>query len=111
MEAKAVLPETVTIKLPRGALAGWHVLIETLERARERTGANMVFDDLIQQIEGQTASEPTGHMAVVEDFDGKRWVRYDRDQRPWYQVEDERWCGWAELHVIQVHWEGIPRDE
>lgn len=90
-------PAAVSIRLPNGALAGWPVLIHSLRLAEEKTGLNMVFQGLIEQIEAQIPppkpDEPTGLGAVVEDEDGLRWSLLPPT------VNGKRWACWDEPRI------------
>lgn len=105
-------PESVTIVLPDGALAGWPVLLNALKRARNETGLDLVFGGLIEQIERQTTpkpEEPTGWGAVVTDGE-ETWSRIDDDDSPW-RTSNADWRSWDDLPDagVRVLFEGVAR--
>lgn len=60
--------------------------------------------------------EPTGHLAVVEDVDGVRWVNWrdPRDgavahDRHWQssEMDAEKWCNYSDINVVRVLSEGV----
>ena len=57
--------------------------------------------------------EPTGLGAVVEDAEGKRWIRSaDHGRDPWHsngsrQINGRTWHMWSDLNVVRVLSEGV----
>jgi hypothetical protein len=105
-------PEAVTIRLPKGALAGWPVLIDAFRRAKKATGFEMTFNDLIAQIEEQTTpprpDEPTGLGAVVEDADGYHWTcAVHENRRRWWNPLHGGWVDYEHVGAVRVLSEGV----
>lgn len=109
-------PESVTIVLPNGALGGWPVLIDALRRAEDKTGLDMVFGGLIDQIQRQTdpkPEQPTGLGAVVETRNGSRYVRVygpasdDEDYECWKHHFGLNRVGWSKVDAVKVLNEGV----
>lgn len=57
--------------------------------------------------------EPTDVGAVVEDKDGKRWVRWYCDSAPWlgYHVTVEPRRCWDAINAVRVLSDGVPSED
>lgn len=99
-------PKTVTVELPRGALAGWPTLIEALQTAETLTGLSLIFGGLIEQITRQTCAkldEPDVLGTVVDARDGSVHVLAAPGTRqPWFTPDADEWNPWENIDAWRI---------
>ena len=85
--------------------------MEDLADALEGVGIRTTGWDLVRNALREFANprdpkppeEPLGLGAVVEDADGRRWVRADDDDPEWRRADgDGRWRYWSQVNAVRI---------